>query len=139
MVSLQGRFPSSELSARNCASHAGAKVCRTWFPSKGMAMPAFVLLTRLSPGTLHQPKSFETLERHVADQVRSRCPEVKWLTSYALLGPWDYIDVIEAPDLDAATRVSVLVRSYGQAHTEIWPAIAWPEFKGLLRSLAAHA
>jgi uncharacterized protein with GYD domain len=102
-------------------------------------MSVFVLLTRLSPQALHQPKSFETLERHVAERVRVRCPEVRWLSSYALLGPWDYLDLIDAPDLDAAMRVSVLVRSHGQAHTEIWPAVAWPEFKGLLRSLAAPA
>lgn len=98
-------------------------------------MPSFVLLTRLSPQALHQPRSFETLERHVAEQVREHCPEVKWLHSYALLGPWDYLDVIDAPDLEAATRVSVLVRSHGQAHTEIWPAMGWPEFKAVLRSV----
>lgn len=98
-------------------------------------MPAFVLLTRLSPESLHQPKSFETLERHVADQVRVHCPEVRWLSSYALLGPWDYIDIIEAPDVESATRVSVLVRSYGRAQTEVWPAMDWPDFKALLRAL----
>lgn len=98
-------------------------------------MPAFLLLTRLSPDALHQPRSFETLERHVAEQVREHCPEVKWLHSWALLGPWDYLDVIEAPDLEAATRVSVLVRSYGCAQAEVWPAMPWTEFKSLLRAL----
>lgn len=98
-------------------------------------MPAFVLLTRLSPEALHQPRSFETLERHVAEQVHAHCPNVRWLTSYALLGPWDYLDVIEAPDLAEATRVSVLVRSYGRARTEVWPAMSWPDFKQMLRQL----
>ena len=100
-------------------------------------MSMFMLLTRLSPQSLHQPRSFETLEHHVADQVRAHCPNVTWLASYAVLGPWDYLDVIEAPDVAAATRVSVLVRSYGHAHTEVWPAMAWPGFKALLRQLPA--
>lgn len=102
-------------------------------------MSTFLLLTRLSPQSLHQPKSFETLEHHVADQVRAHCPDVKWVASYAVLGPWDYVDLIDAPDVAAATRVSVLVRSYGHAHTEVWPAMAWPDFKALLRQLPAQA
>jgi uncharacterized protein with GYD domain len=102
-------------------------------------MATFVLLTRLSPEALHQPRSFETLERHVDEQVKKHCPAVQWVASYALLGPWDYLDVIEAPDLDTATRVSVLVRSQAHAHTEIWPAMPWQQFKGLLHALTERS
>lgn len=101
-------------------------------------MTTFVLLTRLSPQALHQPRSYETLERHVAEQVRVHCPEVAWIGSYALLGPWDYLDIVSAPDLASMTRLSVLVRSHAQAHTEVWPAVAWPEFKQMLHLLASQ-
>jgi uncharacterized protein with GYD domain len=101
-----------------------------------LPMQRFILATRLQPHALHQPRSFTTLEHHVADQVHQHCPEVRWLHSWAVLGHWDYLDVIEAPDLDAAARVSILVRSFGQAHTEIWPAMDWPDFKAMIAALA---
>jgi uncharacterized protein with GYD domain len=100
-------------------------------------MAQFIMLTRVSAQSLQQPKSFETLERQAADQVAKTCPQVKWLANYAVLGPFDYVDVFEAPDVHTAMRVSALVRSYGHAHTEVWPATPWAEFKKLVHELPA--
>ena len=99
-------------------------------------MAHFILLTRVSAQALHQPKSFQTLERHVADHVAKACPAVKWTANFAVLGPYDYLDIFEAPDLATAMKVSALVRSYGHAHAEVWPAVEWRDFKNLVGSLA---
>jgi len=98
-------------------------------------MSIFLMQTRVSADALSQPKSLETLGRDVAEKIREHCPDVRWIASYAVLGPCDYLDVFEAPNIEAATRVSVLVRSHGRAESQIWPALAWPEFKSLLRAL----
>jgi uncharacterized protein with GYD domain len=98
-------------------------------------MTTFIMLTRLAPGAVRSPQAVETLERQAMAAVRAACPEVEWLHSWATLGPWEYVDVFRAPDVEAATRVATLVRIAGQATTEVWPATEWPRFKALVREL----
>jgi uncharacterized protein with GYD domain len=60
---------------------------------------------------------------------------VEWVGSYAVLGPYDYVDVFRAPNLDTATKVSAIVRTYGHAQTETWAATEWDHFKEVVRSV----
>jgi uncharacterized protein with GYD domain len=100
-------------------------------------MPTYVMLTRVSGDALKDPASLEELGHRVTEKLNTDCPEVKWLASYAVLGGYDYVDVFEAPDNEVATKVAVVVRSFGHASTETWPATPWERFKQLLRPATA--
>lgn len=98
-------------------------------------MATYIMLTRIAPGALKGPSELETLEKDLMGHIRRECPQVKWLANYAVLGPWDYVDVFEAPDPDTAVKVSALVRTHGRARTETWPAAEWRRFKDLVHHL----
>lgn len=98
-------------------------------------MALYVMLTRLTPEAVKAPADLKRLEKAVAEHVRRECPEVKWVSSYAILGPCDYLDVFEAPDEEAAARVVTIVRSYGHGQTETWTALPWERFEGLLTTI----
>jgi len=95
-------------------------------------MPTFVMLTRLTPESVKSPGDLQRLELAVSDRVRKECPQVKWLANYAILGPYDYLDIFEAPDDASAARVVMIVRSFGHALTETWTALPWERFKQLI-------
>lgn len=98
-------------------------------------MATFAMLTRLSPGALTRPESVAELNRKVESRIKQDCPGVKWLANYAVLGPCDYLDIFEAPDNDTATKVALLVRSFGHATTETWVVTPWDRYEGMAKDL----
>jgi uncharacterized protein with GYD domain len=98
-------------------------------------MGTYMLLTRLSPDALNRPGAVIELNKKVEARIRQECPGVKWVANYAVLGPCDYLDVFEAPDIDSATKVALLIRSFGHATTETWVATPWDRFLALAQSL----
>jgi uncharacterized protein with GYD domain len=98
-------------------------------------MTEFIMLTRLSGASIQSPKSLEELEKKVMERIRSECPQVEWIHNYAVLGPYDYLDIFQAADIEEAFKVATIVRSFGHAHTEIWAARQWGPFKELVRDL----
>jgi len=95
----------------------------------------FVMITRLSPEALRAPSAMEDFEKRAMTHIRDDLPSVHWLHSWAVLGPCDYVDVFEAPDIDTAMQVSAVFRTFGRVHSEIWPATDWSRFKELLHGL----
>jgi uncharacterized protein with GYD domain len=102
-------------------------------------MATDMMLTRVSPEAAADPGQLATLGDIVAERLKVECPEVRWLASYAVLGPHDYVDIFEAPDTEAAARVALIVRAVGRATTEVWAAVPWERFRDLARAAEADA
>ena len=57
--------------------------------------------------------------------MKEKCPEVNFLAHYALLGPYDFLDIYEAPNEDVAAKVSLISLKTGAAQAESWVAIPY--------------
>jgi uncharacterized protein with GYD domain len=54
------------------------------------------------------------------------------VANYAILGPYDYLDIFEAPDETTAAKVVMIIRSYGHGQAETWTAMPWERFELVL-------
>ena len=98
-------------------------------------MGTFVMLTWLSPEALSDPAGVTELNKKVEEHIRKDLPQIKWLANYAVMGPCDYLDIFEAPDVETAQKVSLLVRSFGHASTQTWVANPWDRFVQMAQEL----
>lgn len=99
-------------------------------------MQTYVMMTRLAHETLQSPDNLDTLENQVKQHIQSALNGgVQWMASYAMSGPYDYMDIFQVADNDAAIKISTIVRTFGHAHSEVWPATEWARFKEMARAL----
>ena len=91
-------------------------------------MATYVILSRVSPEAFADPAGFRQLAKAVSETIRSECPGVVWKSSYATLGRFDVVDVVEADDPKDVERASVIIRSIGHSITETMIATPWQEF-----------
>ena len=98
-------------------------------------MTTFVLLSKVTPRTSGEVRSLSERVREFQRKLAERYPEVKSLTSYALLGPYDFLHVFEAPDANTATRVALLAQAFGAGTTETLTAIPFDEFSAIVEEV----
>ena len=91
-------------------------------------MGTYILMTKLTPEVTSNIKQREKLGKKWMNKVTTACPDVKWLAHYALLGPYDFMDIFEAPDEEVAAKVSWITLSAGALQAESWPAIPYSRF-----------
>lgn len=92
-------------------------------------MATFILLSKVSLSTAGPTQQLGQIDDLFERELAGKCPSVRRVASYALLGPYDFMHVIEAPDAKAAAKVALLVNRFGAATTQTLTAIPFEEFK----------
>lgn len=91
-------------------------------------MQTYIILSRLSPDALKDPKGFKKLAEQVTEHIKRECPGVFWRESYAVMGRFDIVDLIECDDPRQVERAVMIIRTYGHSLTETLAASTWKDF-----------
>ncbi len=91
-------------------------------------MATYIILSRLSPEAFDNPKDFKKLAEKVAAEIRKQCKGVVWKQSYATMGRFDVVDIVQAGDPQEIEKAAMIIRAYGHATTETLPATPWNDF-----------
>ncbi|MFC1911585.1 GYD domain-containing protein [Chloroflexota bacterium] len=91
-------------------------------------MAVYVMLTRLTDEGRKTVKANPKRLKEVNKEVEAM--GVKLLAQYALLGPYDFINILEAPDNKTIARVSLELDSRGTLQSMTMAAMSIDEFIG---------
>ena len=95
-------------------------------------MGTYIILTRISPGAFEDPTEFKALAANVSGKIKSECPEVIWKQSFAVMGRFDIVDIVESENPKSVERAAMVIRAFGHSTTETMFATPWKEFLEML-------
>lgn len=85
-------------------------------------MPLYVMLTNLTEEGRRTIKEKPERIKEVNKEVEAM--GVKILNQWALLGPYDFLNILDAPNNEAIAKVAVELGSRGTLSTQTMPAIS---------------
>jgi uncharacterized protein with GYD domain len=95
-------------------------------------MPTYILLSKLTAQGVQTLKSNPDRLREVNSDVEELGAKV--LHQWATLGPFDFVNVVEAPDNATIARVSVALGARGSANFQTLSALSIDEFLAAVSS-----
>jgi uncharacterized protein with GYD domain len=91
-------------------------------------MATYVILSTLASNSFDEPTKFRKIAQRVATEIQQKCPSIVWKQSFATLGRYDVIDIVETDKPEEVARATMIIRSYGHSATETLHATPWQEF-----------
>ena len=95
-------------------------------------MPTYILLSKLTSEGRKTVK--EKPERILEVNKEIEAFGAKVVQQFSVLGPYDFVNVVEAPDNEAITRVSIELGSRGTVHILSMPATPIHKFLSMLKN-----
>ena len=93
-------------------------------------MPIYIMLTTLTAQGVQTLKANPDRLREVNQDVEELGARV--LHQWATLGPYDFVNVVEAPDATAIARVSIALGARGSAKLQTLTALSIEDLLGTL-------
>jgi len=91
-------------------------------------MATYVMLSKISAEATQDPGDMRKIAETVAQKIKAECPRVRWKDSYAVMGRFDVVDIVEADNPADVEKAAMIIRGYGHARTETMLATPWKEF-----------
>jgi len=92
-------------------------------------LATYVILSRFPRKRFQIPKQLAAM---VAERIKADCPGVVWKESFAALGRFDVVDVVESADAREVEKAAIVIRVCGHSTTETLLATPWKEFLAML-------
>ena len=97
-------------------------------------MQTYVLLSTLSPSGVETLKKNPSRLQQVNAQIESMGARIT--SQWAVLGPYDFVTILEAPDHITVARIAVEIGARGSTRIQSLPAIPIPDF---LDAISRHS
>ena len=94
-------------------------------------MPIYILLSKLTSEGRKTIKARPERIKEVNHEIEAFGAKV--LEQYSVLGPYDFVNIVEAPNNEAITKVSVELGSRGTVHITSMPATPIDNFISMIK------
>jgi uncharacterized protein with GYD domain len=93
-------------------------------------MPTYIMLSKLSEQGLQTLRANPERIREVNKDVEELGARV--LHQWFMLGPYDFVNIVEAPDAKTVARISVAISARGSTELETYEAIEVEDIVSLM-------
>jgi uncharacterized protein with GYD domain len=118
--SVQGHWSASTTSRRRAGGAAGVPVADPEMKG-GDFMETYIMLTKLTDEGRKTLKQNPNRTKEVNREIEGMGGKI--VGQYAVLGPYDYVNVVEAPDNKTIAKISMELGSRGTMEIMTLPAV----------------